>query len=296
MATYAVIKRMIRSHSPSFLIPLFAGIENYLGRLATWYRVIREVQGNSIRDTAILWGSFLVSPISSLSDLMYWREPKLLADATIRVPELGLFGVRAHSDDLGHILVTQNKEMFNVLRDLVRPGDTVVDAGANIGAISVLLARAVGPRGRVIAVEMMPDTAECLRHNLALNGLSNVEIIEKALESEVGRTIKAAVVPGLYGQASIVSTNAMDKKIVISVETTTIDAILAGTHSTAVMKMDLEGAEVRALGGAVRSLDKIRAIVYESLGEKDDVGSALICCGFLISRIDGRNLVARRAG
>lgn len=72
--------------------------------------------------------------------------------------------------------------MFNTLHELVKPGDTVVDGRANIGAITVLLARRIGPSGRVIPVEMMPDMAARLRRNIALNGPTNVEVSSNSLK------------------------------------------------------------------------------------------------------------------
>src|SRR4051812_4112055 len=58
---------------------------------------------------------------------------------------------------------------------VLRPGDTVVDVGANIGAFAVVAASIVGPRGRVIAFEPVAETFQCLTENVALNGLGNVE-------------------------------------------------------------------------------------------------------------------------
>jgi SAM-dependent methyltransferase len=58
---------------------------------------------------------------------------------------------------------------------LPRPGETVVDIGAGSGMDSFLAARAVGPAGRVIAVDMTPAMVERGRENVMLTGLSQVE-------------------------------------------------------------------------------------------------------------------------
>jgi FkbM family methyltransferase len=68
----------------------------------------------------------------------------------------------------------------------LKPGDTVVDIGANIGAFSILAASLVGPSGRVIAFEPMPETFERLKENIALNGLDNVECCNAAIDAEEG--------------------------------------------------------------------------------------------------------------
>jgi SAM-dependent methyltransferase len=58
---------------------------------------------------------------------------------------------------------------------LPRPGEMVVDIGAGSGMDSFLAARAVGPAGRVIAVDMTPAMLERGRENVALTGLAQVE-------------------------------------------------------------------------------------------------------------------------
>ena len=59
-------------------------------------------------------------------------------------------------------------------RRYLRPGDAVVDVGANIGLATLVAAKIVGPTGRIIAVEPHPRTFEYLRDNVQLNGLTDV--------------------------------------------------------------------------------------------------------------------------
>ncbi|CAK0909341.1 unnamed protein product, partial [Prorocentrum cordatum] len=64
---------------------------------------------------------------------------------------------------------------------LVREGDKVVDAGANLGCYTVALAQAVGPSGRVFAFEPFRWLHQVLTANVALNGLTNVWPVQAAL-------------------------------------------------------------------------------------------------------------------
>jgi len=64
-----------------------------------------------------------------------------------------------------------------LMRDTIRPGDVVVDIGANIGYYTLLMSRLVGPSGHVYAIEPAPEIRARLEAQLALNGLSNVTVI-----------------------------------------------------------------------------------------------------------------------
>jgi hypothetical protein len=64
---------------------------------------------------------------------------------------------------------------LNLLQHFVRPGDTIVEVGANVGAHTLFLAQAVGLTGTVVAIEPERLTFQTLCANLALNGVTNVE-------------------------------------------------------------------------------------------------------------------------
>jgi FkbM family methyltransferase len=68
----------------------------------------------------------------------------------------------------------------------LRPGMTVVDVGANIGLYSAIAARAVGPEGRVVALEPDPESFSYLLKTLACNGFRNVEAFQVAASSAAG--------------------------------------------------------------------------------------------------------------
>jgi FkbM family methyltransferase len=68
----------------------------------------------------------------------------------------------------------------------LRPGDTVVDIGANIGSFTVLAANVVGPHGRVVSFEPIRDTFARLEENVALNGYQNVACRRAAVDARNG--------------------------------------------------------------------------------------------------------------
>src|SRR5262249_27562359 len=65
--------------------------------------------------------------------------------------------------NLGYLLGTDEPHLQRVIRKYVDLGDTVYDIGANIGYVSLSLAKCVGPRGRVIAFEPVSHNMELLR-------------------------------------------------------------------------------------------------------------------------------------
>jgi Flp pilus assembly protein TadD len=75
----------------------------------------------------------------------------------------------------------------DLLRQMVRPGQVVVEAGANIGAHTLVLSQLVGPAGRVYAFEPQRVVFQILCGNLALNGCLNVVCREVALGDQPGQ-------------------------------------------------------------------------------------------------------------
>jgi ubiquinone/menaquinone biosynthesis C-methylase UbiE len=65
----------------------------------------------------------------------------------------------------------------------IRPGDTVLDLGCGAGIDSILAARRTGPRGRVVALDFLPEMLERTRAAAAEAGLENVETLEGEMEA-----------------------------------------------------------------------------------------------------------------
>jgi FkbM family methyltransferase len=177
------------------------------------------------------------------------------------------------------------------LRRLARPGDVVLDIGANIGATSLVLARAVGPSGKVFAFEPHPQTAVLLRANLAANGLAMVDVQELALSDTEG-SFSLQEPPGQPGMARLGAKPVSGKP---AVSTLRLDGWLADRPKLgriAVCKIDVEGHEPRVLDGMVQTLaaGRIAAIVFErhlpQYAPDDPVFARLTRCGYRIFRIE----------
>lgn len=142
-----------------------------------------------------------------------------------------------------------------VLAKLLRPGDVFVDGGANIGLFSLIGAVAVGPTGRVLACEPGPGTMALLQANVDENRFSTLELHEVALSDRPGRA-RFTVFEAGSGLASFAPNNVGGRQVDVVV--TTLDALTANLAGrVAVVKLDIEGAETKALrgGGALVGRD-----------------------------------------
>ncbi len=145
-------------------------------------------------------------------------------------------------------------------------GDTVIDAGANIGVFTILASVLVGKTGQVIAIEPDPENLRLLRKNIQLNNLTNVQIIDKALYKESGIQIK-------FIQDGVMLQISMDngrQKNYIEVKTITLDDIVNEFEiKPKILKMDIEGAEKFALLEARKTMEYVNYFEMEIHSEED---------------------------
>jgi len=270
---------------------LYRLIGTYYLRLLDWAGIARMVRGVTALDQFFLWLSIGVSPFTSLRALRTWQDPLLLHDIVVSVPGAGVFAVRAHTDDLWHVAPAREAAVFRYIRENLKAGDCFVDAGSNIGFYAITAAAIVGSGGSVVAIEMLKVNADILRDNIARNNVDCVKVVEKALSDSDGNVIVASMPTGSFGQATI---NDQSQKNVFSVETATLNSILAQSKNVRLLKMDIEGAEYDALLGATDVIGRIDAIIFEHLTEKSSaqIANLLEPRGFRIERLDGRNSVA----
>ncbi|MEZ5319968.1 MAG: FkbM family methyltransferase [Vicinamibacterales bacterium] len=140
-----------------------------------------------------------------------------------------------------------------LLLHLVTPGTTVLDVGANVGYHTVQFARAAGPDGRVIAFEPDPGNLRLLRHNVRANAFRNVEIVPKAVSDETGR-LRLFRSAENGGDHRVYDSG--DDRQAIDIEAVALDDLLAGyARPISLVKLDIQGAEPRAIAGMQRLLD-----------------------------------------
>jgi FkbM family methyltransferase len=141
-------------------------------------------------------------------------------------------------------------DVADALDLLLRPGDVVVDGGANLGGFSLVAASIVGRQGAVHSIEAAPGTAAELRRSVAANPRCAIHVHQAALAEAPGELEFTTFEAG-HGGASLAP---QPGGTVVRVPATTLDALTEPLERVDLVKLDVEGAELRALRGARRLL------------------------------------------
>jgi FkbM family methyltransferase len=177
--------------------------------------------------------------------------------------------------------LSENEPELRVVRYLVKPGNSVIDIGANIGVYSKIFSKLVGPEGHVYSIEPFLATFEILCYNVRKLHLNNVEPINVAV-SDSDRIVTMALPFNASGaethyRASITTNPVGNSKIETSnVQATTIDSrFLSKSEKISFIKCDVEGHEPACIKGAAKFLAQSQAAwLIEISGEPDDMDSA----------------------
>jgi FkbM family methyltransferase len=146
--------------------------------------------------------------------------------------------------------------VFAALKSCAKPGGTVIDIGANVGLFSLVMARWVGPTGRIFAFEPAPESLEALRKHIQLNAMvDRIEAIGCAVSDTVGETTFYAHTFSGENSLNLSFGRRVPAASAVVVPVNTIDAFCAAHHiEPSLIKIDIEGYEIHALHGARNTL------------------------------------------
>ncbi len=219
----------------------------------------------------------------------------LSQDTLLRVPVLGVVEVRPPGRAAPTILMGNdgNDRIASMLfwrgvdgwepttirtfLQLVGPGSTVLDVGANSGLFSLLAARR-DPTVTVHAIEPVARVFSVLESNVALNGLDNVRCHRFACSDRSGpATMHVPAGEAVPVMASLLSGWSDTAATGEPVECGTLDALVAtaGVTRVDVVKIDAEGSEDAVLRGARTTLAEHRPFVLAEVLGRSDLGASV---------------------
>lgn len=160
----------------------------------------------------------------------------------------------------GYLLGTSEIEEQELLAQLLNPGDTFYDIGANVGFYSTIAARLVGPLGRVYAFEPFGPSAERALSNARLNGFDNVTVIQAAVAAEPG-PVRLYTQIGRQSQQYRVGSDVDDGFVEVPSVSIDIYATQHGLRAPTLVMVDVEGGEIDVLRGMLATIREYRPII-----------------------------------
>ena len=182
-------------------------------------------------------------------------------------------------------------EVAKAIRHFTQPGAIAYDLGANLGYTTLLLARALGPSGRVFAFEPQADNLERLRRAVTLNGLENrITVVPAAVGARGGPAAFRIHASGGMGRLEEGAGRQDGFVAAATVDVVTLDefVFVQGNAPPAVIKIDLEGGEAGALAGMSRLLRESRpCLLLELHGTQSaaDAQRQLVTVGYRLHRM-----------
>lgn len=161
----------------------------------------------------------------------------------------------------------EDKFMHIIFEKCTREGDTVLDIGSHTGMYSIPFGKAVGTTGKVFAFEPESKGYNAIKRNAELNSLTNIVPMNMAVSDREG-TIDFFVRPGKDTHSIFEETDAPSPLGIlekISMRTASIDSLVEDgvILPPNLVKIDVEGAELKVLDGMVKSAKHIRHILVE---------------------------------
>ena len=192
-----------------------------------------------------------------------------------------------HATDHGH-----REETF--LRRYLRPGDVVVDVGANFGLTALAAFTTVGPRGQMHSFEPHPRIFRFLLGNIELNGAEAVVTPYNLALGERAGTV--FLTDERADDQNSVSPDTTGLRVPMS----TLDDAVAQLPRIALLKIDVEGYEQFVLRGATMTLARTDCVYFESSDAHFarheyalvNVVELLAANGFEVRRLGGAGLTS----
>ncbi|MEM7111723.1 MAG: FkbM family methyltransferase [Chloroflexota bacterium] len=200
--------------------------------------------------------SKLVATFSSITPLPGYAATKVLGGhlrgKTLYMPQC---------EHLSYMLGRYEPHIVDVLAEHLEPGMVCYDVGAHIGYLSLTMSQLVGDEGKVISFEASPTNYPALKANIETNQMENMTAIHKAVSNQPEMVRFATFEYSLVGHIATDDTPADGK--IEEVEAVSLDDCVfnQGFQPPDLIKIDVEGAEVKVFNGMLETLRFHRPVV-----------------------------------
>jgi FkbM family methyltransferase len=144
-----------------------------------------------------------------------------------------------------------------IVKNVVKPGDIVLDIGANIGYYTVIMSKIVGEQGKVLAFEPTKHFGEVLKENIKVNNLENVTVYEYGLsDKDTNSNIfigdNSATIHWAENKGNLINNETIPLK--------TLDSMIDSLKIEKInfIKIDVDGHEPFFLKGAWKTISKYK--------------------------------------
>ena len=153
-----------------------------------------------------------------------------------------------------------------IWRKMIKPGMSVLECGANLGYYALMEASIVGNKGKIYAIEPIPKNFEILKKNIKLNNYGQIiEPYNLAISDQCGE-LKIAVTKNSNFATMLLEEDIMSEwmlknvkqqtKEIIKIKTVPIDEFLKDKRNVDLIRMDIEGYEIRTIKGLLNTIKK----------------------------------------
>jgi FkbM family methyltransferase len=167
------------------------------------------------------------------------------------------------------------EDEIKFLRRLLRPGQRVIDIGANYGVYALSAARLVGPTGQVWAFEPASSTARHLAESIAVNGFKQLTLIQSALSDKAG-TARLSLKASSELNELIRDDEQVGDAEAVSLTTLDESGGIHGWRDIAFVKLDAEGEEANILRGGSRFLAEESPLIQYEIKAGADLNLTLV--------------------
>jgi FkbM family methyltransferase len=152
-------------------------------------------------------------------------------------------------DRNAYLVNTYEPITVELAQRLCQPGMQILDMGAHVGYFSLLFSVLVGPAGQVYTLEPNPENLKKIKSMIEINGLQNIRVFPFAASDQTGDVQFITENTGSMGHITTLPAESRDA--VVTVRAVRMDdlAFDHGVDRIDLIKMDVEGAELKALAG-----------------------------------------------